>query len=129
MAAGWKKILLEGDAALLDATAPVDVTFTAAAAGSATTASRVDHKHDIGEGVVGDVVAITGAAAALGTSNNASHVDHRHALGPLTADLDFGKNNATGMALDVQATDPATPVEGQIYQKSGDHHPYVYAAA
>jgi len=124
----WKRILLEGDAAVLSDTAPVDVDFLAADKGVATEASRQDHKHDVPEALVGDLVAVDGGAAAVGTANKFVRADHKHALGPLVADLDFAKNNAIGMALDVQAAAPSTPVDGQIYFNTTDDHPYVYVA-
>lgn len=159
----WKKILLEGDAAVLSDVAPVDVDFLTAAAGTATTASRQDHKHNVPAALVGDIVAPSFAGAGVGTANKfvrADHIhglaegaltdlkavdgtakslgttdklvraDHIHALGPLVANLDFAKHQATGMALDVQSTAPATPVDGQIYFNTtvGDKHPYVYVA-
>lgn len=124
----WKKILLEGDAAVLSDTAPVNVDHAVADKGVATEAARQDHKHDLNEGVIGTLKAIDGTAKALGTDNAVPHLDHIHALGPLVANLDFNKKQATGMALDVQATAPLTPVDGQIYQNSTDDHPYVYVA-
>ena len=124
----WKKILLEGDAAVLSDTAPVNVTHAVADKGVATEAARQDHKHDLDEGVIGTLKAVDGTAKTLGTDNAIPHLDHIHALGPLVANFDFNKKQATGMALDVQATAPLTPVDGQIYQNSTDDHPYVYVA-
>lgn len=126
----WKKLLLEGDAAVLSDTAPINVDHAVAAAGSATEAARQDHKHDLNEGVVGTIVAVDGGGASLGTDNAVPHLDHKHPLGPLVGDLDFAKNNALNMALDVQTTAPSTPVDGQIYfnTTAGDKHPYVYVA-
>ena len=65
----WKQILLEGDAAVLSDTAPSDVDFSAASAGVATSASRQDHKHDVPEALVGDLVAVDGGAGSVGTAN------------------------------------------------------------
>lgn len=124
----WKKILLEGDAAVLSDVAPVNVDHAVASAGTATEAARQDHKHDLNEGVVGTIKPVDGTAAALGSDNAVPHLDHIHALGPLVADLNFSKKQAKGMALDVQATAPSTPVDGQIYHNSTDDHPYVYVA-
>lgn len=124
----WKKVLLEGDAAVLSDTAPANTDFAVAGAGVATDASRRDHKHDLNEGVIGTLKAVDGTAKALGTDDAVPHLDHVHALGPLVADLDFAKKHATGMALDVQATAPLTPVAGQVYHSSADSHPYVYVA-
>jgi len=125
----FKKILIEGDAAVLSDTAPIDVDFSAAAAGSATDASRQDHKHAVPEALVGDLTAVDGGAAAVGTANKFVRADHKHALGPLQANLDFNQKQATSLALDVQASAPGTPVDGQVYFNSADKHPYVYVPA
>jgi hypothetical protein len=155
----FKKILLEGDAAVLSDTAPVDVDFGVADKGVATDASRRDHKHDVPEALVGDIVApsfvgagvgtankfiradhkhqltegsltdlqpVDGTAESLGTADKLVRADHIHALGPLVANLDFAKKQATSLVLDVQATAPSTPVVGQVYHNSVDGHPYVY---
>lgn len=126
----WKKILLEGDAAVLSNTDPVDVDFDAAAEGTASEASRQDHKHDVPEALVEDLAPVDGTAAAVGTDNKFVRADHIHALGPLVADLDFAKNNANNMALHAAADAPADPVEGQVYYDTtvGDLHPYIYQA-
>jgi hypothetical protein len=122
----WKRLLLEGDAAVLSDTAPVNVDHAVASAGTAAQAARQDHKHDLNEGVVGTLKAVDGSSAALGTDNAVPHLDHVHALGPLVANLNFNKKQATGMALDVQSSAPSSPVEGQTYYSSADKHPYVY---
>lgn len=124
----WVRVLLDGDAAVLSDTAAVNLDFGAASAGVATAASRQDHKHDLTDATTGDIVPVDGTAEAVGTTSTVARGDHRHGLGPLVADLDFAKNNAVGMALDVQATAPATPAIGQIYFDSDDGHPYVNQA-
>lgn len=43
----WKKILLEGDAAVLSDVAPLDVKKQTASAGTATEAARQDHLHNL----------------------------------------------------------------------------------
>lgn len=123
---GWKKILLEGDAAVLSGTAPVDVDFNAASAGVATEASRQDHKHDVPEALVGDLAAVDGGAAAVGTANKFVRADHKHGLGPLVADLDFSRKKGVKLVLDVVGTHDATPVTGEIDYLTSDNHPYVY---
>ena len=125
----FKRILLEGDAAVLSTTVPVNVDFSAASAGVATEASKQDHKHPVPEALVGDLVAVDGGAADVGTADKFVRADHKHALGSLAANLDFNKKQATAMALDVQASAPGTPVEGQAYFNSADKHPYVYVPA
>ncbi len=126
----WKKILLEGDAAVLSDTNPVDASFAAASAGAAVQASRQDHKHDIDEGAVGEMVIVDAQAASLGTNDSVSHVDHRHGLGPLAASLDYNQQQAVGLVLEAVATppDPAAEVEGQIYYDTtvADKHPYIW---
>jgi hypothetical protein len=125
----WKKVLLEGDVAVLSDTAPVDVDFSAASAGAGATASRYDHKHDVPEALVGDLAAVDGGAAAIGSANKFVRADHKHALGPLVADLNFAEYEADALALqNIQATDGVTTAKlGRIYfDMSSDRHPYVY---
>jgi hypothetical protein len=124
----FKKILLEGDAAILSDTAPSSVNHAVASAGVATDAARRDHKHDLDEGVVGTLKAVDGSAMSLGSDNAVPHLDHVHALGPLQANFDFNKKQAVSMVLENLATDPGSPVAGQIYFKTGDSHPYIYTA-
>jgi len=128
--AGWKKILLEGDAAAPSDNAPQDTDFLDASAGVGANCARDDHKHDVPEALVGDIAAVDGSAAATGSANKFVRADHVHALGPLVADLDFGKNNANNMALHAAADAPADPVDGQVYYDTtgGDLHPYIYQA-
>jgi len=126
----WKKVMLEGDVAVLSDTAPVDVDFSAASAGTAAEASRQDHKHDVPEALVGDLAAVDGGAAAVGTANRFVRADHKHALGPLQANLDFNQKQGVGQVMHVATTppNPGTEVEGQIYYNStvGDKHPYIW---
>lgn len=125
----WKKILLEGDVAVLSDTAPVNVDFLAASAGVGTTASRDDHKHDVPEALVGDLAAVDGGAAAIGTANKFVRADHKHVLGPLVAHLNFSEYEAAAMALqNLEAADAVTTAKlGRIYfDESADRHPFVY---
>ena len=126
----WKQILLEGDAAVLSDTAPSDVDFNAASAGVATSASRQDHKHDVPEALVGDLVAIDGGAADIGTANKFVRADHKHPLGPLAADLDCNQKQLVGQVMHSATTAPnsGTEVEGQVYYNSdvADKHPYIW---
>ena len=46
----------------------------------------------------------------------------------MTGDLNFNKNNAVNMALDVLSTAPATPVVGQIYFSSVSNAIYINVA-
>lgn len=43
--------------------------------------------------------------------------------------LNVNKKQLTAAALDNEASDPTTPVLGQIYFKTGDTHPYICTAA
>ena len=126
----WKKVMLEGDVAVLSDTAPVDVDFSAASAGTALDASRQDHKHDVPEALDGDLAAVDGGAAAVGTANKFVRADHKHALGPLVDNLDFNQKQGVGQVMHVAASAPnlGTEVEGQIYYNStiGDKHPYIW---
>jgi replicative DNA helicase Mcm len=71
----WKRILLEGDAAVLTSTVtPVAVDFAAAQIGTSTEAARADHKHSA---TAGSPVALDGLSAN-GTSNAFVRADHKH---------------------------------------------------
>ena len=126
----WKKVMLEGDVPVLSDTAPVDTDFGAASAGVAADASRQDHKHDVPEALLGDLVAVDGVIAAVGTANKFVRADHKHALGPLQANLNCNQKQLTGQVMHVAASGPnvGTEVEGQIYYNStvGDKHPYIW---
>ena len=126
----WKKVMLEGDVPILSDTVPADTDFGAASAGVATAASRQDHKHDVPESLVGDLVPVDGGAAAVGTANKFVRADHKHALGPLQANLNCNQKELAGQVMHVAASAPnsGAEVEGQIYYNStgGDKHPYVW---
>jgi hypothetical protein len=114
MVATWKKLAFSEEVAALSNADPANVGVTAAE-GVAVDASRSDHVHRLANGAV-DIAAIL--------ANDVVGSEHIEAL---SADLDFAKNEATGMALDNQAAPPATPVLGQIYfhTGAGELHPYI----
>ena len=115
MAITWKKLAFADDVASLSNADPADIG-TSKAEGVGTAASRDDHVHVIGNGAIN-------AAAMI--ANDVVGSEHIEAL---SADLDFAKNEATAMALDNQAADPATPVLGQIYFHTGALAPVVCTA-
>jgi len=81
----WKKILLEGDAAVLtDTVTPADVDFTPAAIGVSDEAARADHRHKIPDPTVAPVDADF-AAASIGTSTEVPRADHKHSISAPTA--------------------------------------------
>jgi hypothetical protein len=121
----WKKILIEGDAAVLTATVtPVAVDFAAAAIGTSSEAARADHKHSA---TAGSPVALDGLSAD-GTSTSFVRADHKHALGPLATDLNFNEHEADKLALDnlSAASGYTTTKIGVVYIDTVDKHPYVY---
>jgi hypothetical protein len=121
----WKRILLEGDAAVLTSTVtPVAVDFAAAAIGTSTEAARADHKHSA---VAGSPVALDGLAAD-GTSTAFVRADHKHSFAPLAVDLNFNEHEADRMALDnlSAAAGYTTTKLGVIYFDTVDRHPYIY---
>lgn len=63
----------------LATTTPADSTFAAAAVGTATSAARADHKHDLGAPAA--PVNSTFAAASAGASAVPARADHKHDLG------------------------------------------------
>jgi len=76
----WKKIPWSDEVPQLSNTAPVDVDFNVASAGVATDASRRDHKHDVPEALVGDLVADSFAGAGVGVANKFVRADHKHPI-------------------------------------------------
>jgi len=119
----WKKILLEGDAALLTSTeTPATCDAGSAVIGTSTEAARADHKHSI---AVDSPVALDGTASD-GTSDSLARADHKHAIGTLAVNLDFGENEAVNMALENQSSNPSTSKAGRIIFNTSDNHPYVY---
>ena len=99
MAAGWKRILLEGDAAELSDDAPPATDGAAAAAGVGPEASRDDHVHALGP-LVADLDFAT---------NNA---------------ISFALENQTT----VNAPDPAAEVIGELYFDTTLDRPRVWVA-
>lgn len=126
----WKKILLEGDAAVLSDTAPANADFAAANAGANTEASRQDHKHDLTEGASGNMKAVDGTSVAIGTHEAVSHIDHIHGLGPLVATLNCNQKVLDGAALEQALTGPdsGTEVEAQIWynNNTASQHAYIW---
>lgn len=100
MAAGWKKILLEGDASDLALTSnePEPVDGTAAAVGSGTDAAKDDHVH-----ALGPLVAALDFAGQQATSLVLEAVD--------------------------TAPDNGAETVGQIYFDTGDDRPMVWVAS
>ena len=136
MAVTWKKVLLEGDAAELSDTAPSDVGTTAAA-GTGTTASRVDHVHDTAAGFIDNANKFTAGVidtAALGTdavdgtkiADDAVGSEH---IEQLSAALDFGGQQAQDVVIHTVADNTAllalTAVVGKIAWRTDTLHPYV----
>lgn len=118
----WKKVLLEGDAAVLSDTTPEAITESASgSAGVATEASRRDHVH-------ASPASWTPAAHEASHKSGGGDEILLHEFGDPTAAVEFNKQQATNLALDVQSSAPASPVDGQVYYNSTDDHPYVYIA-
>lgn len=120
----FKKILLEGDAVVLSDTAPGNVDFLAADAGTATAASRQDHKHALPDALTGDLAAIDGGVAVVGTLDKVSRADHKHPLGTLVANLNLGGNQLINALLEKLAAAP-TEYAGRIYFNTVDGHAYI----
>lgn len=96
----------------LTSTAPVNVTKSAASAGSASDAARQDHKHDISTAVAG--AATPGDSAAEGTATTLSRSDHQHSLPA------FGTGAATFCeGNDARLSDARTPTAHATSHHSG----------
>lgn len=133
--ATWKKLAFIDDVANLSDATPQSVGTTASA-GTGTAASRDDHVHDLGVGCIDasnlfaagvvDTTAL-GADAVNGDKIADDAVGSEH-IEPLSAALDVNGQQLTDAVLHNSAADPATPVLGKIYFKTGDLHPYICTA-
>lgn len=136
----WRRILLEGDAAVLSDVVPVDVTKEAASAGIASEASRQDHKHDISTGVPGTIG--ENDTPAEGVATSLARSDHTHGSpatwapgahnldvhGAPTGPVGLGSQEIQSVSLEKVASLPAG-FDGQVVFLNTDDHPYVYVAA
>lgn len=146
--AGWTRLLMDGDAAVLSDTVSNTIEpDDTASAGVATQASRQDHEHAI----VADVPTSVGTTLTEGTSTSFVRADHVHDLGAdcidsglLVADAVIDSEHIAADAInathvDETATDIAfaqlvlTPTtagtgttEGTLFYDSDDDHLYVY---
>lgn len=149
----WKKVAFLDEVATLSDVAPLDVKVQTAAAGTGTAASREDHLHNVAVAVPGDIT--EGATAGEGTSTSLARADHVHGspadwtpkphavshkdggadeillheLGEPTGSIEINKQSLLNPVIDPLATEPATPVDGQVYYNTGDKHLYCYNAA
>jgi hypothetical protein len=76
----------------LSSTPPIDVTKTAASAGTAAEAARQDHKHDIATAAPGTT---TFGSASEGTATSLARSDHAHTLTAPSAPADVTKAAAS----------------------------------
>lgn len=130
MAAGWKKFLLEGDAAAPSDAEPEDVG-TVAAAGVAADCSRSDHVHRIDDGAID-----ASSLFAAGVVDNAALAEDA-----VEADNLLETDTYTMAKLILSGADPgselvltpksasASVVVGTIYFDTEDDRPKVYVAA
>jgi hypothetical protein len=142
--ATWKKLAYLDEVATLSDVNPSDIGTTASP-GTAADASRHDHVHVLGDGAVNtaaklasDVVEtakikdanVTAAKLATDAVETAKIKDANVTTAKISIDanLNMNKKELTAAALDNQASDPVTPVLGQVYFKTGDTHPYVCTA-
>ena len=117
MAAGFKKILITGDAAELSDEDPHAIGTTAAA-GVATDASRHDHVHIIGTGAIN-----ASAMFAASVVDNAAMADD--AIKAAEIDATATDIELSQIILTPKATATGT-TEGTIFYDSDDDHLYVY---
>ena len=136
MAVTWKKLAFYDEVAILSDTPPESVGTTPAQ-GTATDASRQDHVHDLGAGCV-DAANLFAAGVVDTTALGADAVDATKladdAVGSehieaLSEALDCAGQQLTDAVLENNAADPATPVIGKVYFKTGDVHPYICTVA
>ena len=135
----------EGDAVALDVNVRAPDSTLLEGSSKSTVQDHTPQAHLIG-GHTTDTLANLNAKVTDATLDdsgdsrdpNAHATDHKDGggddldldeLGAPTGNVNFNKKQATALVLDVQATAPTTPVEGQIYHNSVDDHPYVYVPA
>jgi len=111
----------------LSATAPVNVTKTTASAGSATEASKQDHKHDISTGTP----VATGTANAEGTATTLARSDHvhEHVRGSRQQDAASEGTSSTSSEAFVQKIRLTTPSIPAGRYRVGWHYEWNYASA
>ena len=127
MAAGFKKILIEGDAAALSIATPA-LVGTTTAPGSATDASKSDHVHEMGVGTIdnanqfgaGVVDAAAIATDAVDSAEIAADAVKAAEIDAAATDIEFSQ-----ILLTPKASATGT-VEGTIFYDSDDDHAYLY---
>ena len=119
--AEWKKILLQGDAAVLTSQAPADIGTTSDA-GTSDEAARADHVHKIGSGAINN-----SNMFASGVVDSAAIADGAVTTAKINidADLDFNDHEADNLIIDTAGTS-ATGVTGKLVFNTSDGHLYVY---
>ena len=142
MAAEWKKILLEGDTTTEMGQALVSANDTTPGylngkliAGTGIDLTEGNDAGDetleikIEDGGVDTTQLAVGAVEAGNIANDAVGSEH---IEQLSADLDFGGNEATDMAIhnvaDADARDLLTPILGKIVFQGDTLHPYICTA-
>ena len=146
----WNKLPWDSEVATLSDNAPQDVTKAAAVAGSASGASRDDHKHDVSTAAP---AAITeGASQEEGSASSLARSDHEHAspsdwtakahatshksaggdaialheFGVPTASVDFNDQEAISMIIEQVDTLPGSGSQGELVYLTTDDHLYVW---
>jgi hypothetical protein len=122
--ATWKKLAYLDEVATLSDANPADIGITASG-GTAITASRSDHVHVLADGSVNTAAKLASDVVETLKIKDANVTTAKISI---DANLNVNKKQLTAAALDNQASDPTTPVLGQIYLKTGDTHPYVCTA-
>lgn len=108
-------------------TVPVNVTKEAAAAGTATDASRRDHKHDVSTGTP----VATGLANAEGTATSLARSDHvhEHVRGSRQQDAASEGESSTSSTSYVQKVRLTTPSVPAGRYRVGWHYEWNYASS
>jgi len=127
MAAGFKKILIEGDAAALSTATPA-LVGTTTAPGSATDASKSDHVHEMGVGAI-DNANQFGAGVVDAAAIATDAVDSAEIKADAVAAAEIS-DTATDITFAQVILKPAASGtgtgEGTIYYDSDDDHAYIY---
>ena len=124
----WKKILLAGDAAELEATLNPAAVGTTASPGTGTTASKYDHVHVLGAGCINaSNLFAAGVVDAAAIGDDAVGAAELSDTGSFTmAKLTLSGADPGSEIVLTPKVSSASTTEGTIFYDADDNHLYVY---
>lgn len=131
MAVTWKKVAYADDHPLLSTLTGKGSIYVASAAGVVTELTIGANTYVLTVATDTPAWAAPGTPGAHASTHKNSGSDEilLNEFGEPTGAVEFNGQEANDLVLDKLATDPAVPVVGKIYFKTGDVHPYVCTLA